>query len=476
MSSHFHNKLSPAEDFKIDKSKTKNRLGQGQYGEVWKGSIYNQPVAIKILKMDGTRSYADLTDDLTREANFLLENSCPSIVLLVRVCFENNNLMLATELLDGDLESWHKSHDLSNIPLGKKISLIVDAARGVNFMHHFGVVHCDIKPANIFIDSKSWRAKLGDLGLAMHKEEDFVPTGTPLFSSPEVLLDEKQPGDLYSKVDVFSLASTTAWVVNNGGRVFSPNIVTYKQLVRHVCHENHRPVIRENIPASLTKLLEAAWEASPHTRIDSDEFLKRIGGSCYYDCHFADSMSSEWWKLSFTEGEPQVDSTEWVAFIRKFLIVSDKRKQFNKSHRKQLEKDVCDSDGKVSLDKFADLCNRLGPVSELSRNLRHLYSLPYFPHEQDVILNTMANGTYFLRDSTQKGSWSFVFTSHDTMHEIEHLRISYNPRSAEKKKWYAGSDMRRFSNLRSLFEHYQTEFRWTTPLTEEMLKSSSMYH
>jgi serine/threonine protein kinase len=467
--------------FIIDKSSThsnsgkpKNLLGKGQSGKVWRGMFLNQSVAIKVLKSKNLLHF-ELLEELKREAKFLIQSTCPDIVLLIGMCTTENNLMLATELLDGDLESWHAAHDFATVSLAKKISLVVDATRGVNYMHQFGLIHCDIKPANIFINSKSWRAKIGDLGLSMYDSERYTPVGTPLFSSPEILLEKRPPNrDEFAKVDVFSLASVVAWIVNNGRRLLSKtSIPDMQSLVRFICTKRRRPDLDHPIPDSLRVLLDAAWEHSPRKRVSSDRFLQLLV-KCYYDCHFSDRSFAEWWRNKFTDeaSRDQLTDTAWDSFAKELATSATSGKRpFTSKFESALRRDVCGSDSTVSIEKFAAVCDQFGPFSRLVRNLRHFYSQPYFPDVQDLVLNSTPPGVYFLRKSSRPGSWTFISTS-PADGTIERLRVSYNPGS---KTWRAGSEMESFSSLRSLVKKYKSVFDWKSPLTDEMLANSDAY-
>ncbi|CAI5527159.1 unnamed protein product [Closterium sp. Naga37s-1] len=58
--------------------------------------------------------------------------------------------------------------------LGKRVNILLGVARGLEYLHSFGIVHRDIKPANILIDAHM-QAKVGDFGLV--REGDSTPMG-----------------------------------------------------------------------------------------------------------------------------------------------------------------------------------------------------------------------------------------------------------------------------------------------------------
>ncbi|KAG0491897.1 hypothetical protein HPP92_005295 [Vanilla planifolia] len=71
---------------------------------------------------------------------------------------------------------------------------------GLAYLHSLGIVHCDVKPANVLIDSEG-RAKIGDLGCARWlAASERVIRGSPMYMSPEAVRGEEQgtPADVWA--------------------------------------------------------------------------------------------------------------------------------------------------------------------------------------------------------------------------------------------------------------------------------------
>ena len=90
-------------------------------------------------------------------------------------------------------------------------ALVAQAATGAQAAHAAGLIHSDIKPANILVDPSTGRAKVGDFGLARletetpgHSREGLLP-GTPAYISPEQARGEPRPAP---SSDIYSLGAT----------------------------------------------------------------------------------------------------------------------------------------------------------------------------------------------------------------------------------------------------------------------------
>ncbi|CAI5497018.1 unnamed protein product [Closterium sp. Naga37s-1] len=143
-----------------------NRIGSGGFGDVYKGVSphdCNQAWAVKRARV--------LTNDFQREVKEMASKHHPHLVRLLGYCIDidlSTRLMeqvLVYELMPSkDLESWvgpGVSHPLS---LRQRLDILIGVAKGLQYLHDFGIVHRDIKPANILLDAKM-QAKIADFGL-----------------------------------------------------------------------------------------------------------------------------------------------------------------------------------------------------------------------------------------------------------------------------------------------------------------------
>ncbi|XP_024527510.1 aurora/IPL1-related protein kinase 2-like [Selaginella moellendorffii] len=169
-----------------------------------------------------------------------------------------------------------------NLDLGVKFAepttarIFFTVAKGLREIHRNGVIHCDIKPANILL-TRELDAKLADFGLACdaHKpwEMDFV--GTPGFMAPEVMFD----GIYTPAVDVWSLGMTLRYALLGKLRHLSsdadatPFVDVMKEMVekRETYFLDCDEIELANMSIEVIDLLHRMLAFDPEERITLDE-------------------------------------------------------------------------------------------------------------------------------------------------------------------------------------------------------------
>ncbi|KAK3109956.1 serine/threonine protein kinase, CMGC, CDC2/CDK sub [Teratosphaeriaceae sp. CCFEE 6253] len=201
-----------SEDFRGSESvyyrKTGNEsvIGSGTYGKVYKAvHVYTgRMVALKKLRMEGERDGFPVT--ATREIKLLQSLNHINVVPLQEVMVERNDCFMVFEYQAHDLTGLlnHPTFALSD---GHKKHLARQMFQGLEYLHRRGVLHRDIKAANILI-SKTGELKFADFGLARfyqkrQKQEYTNRVITIWYRPPELLFGETQYGPA---VDIWSAA------------------------------------------------------------------------------------------------------------------------------------------------------------------------------------------------------------------------------------------------------------------------------
>ena len=173
------------------------RLGAGGMGEVFRAhdTVLERPVALKILRGSPDR---ETRARLLREARVAAALSHPNIVTIYDVGELEGIPFLTMERVRGsDLRAYVGE---ATVSLDQRIHWMIETARGLAAAHQAGVVHGDVKPANVMI-GQDGAVKILDFGLAA-----AVPgcVGTPAYMPPEQIRGESLDG----RADQFSWAVT----------------------------------------------------------------------------------------------------------------------------------------------------------------------------------------------------------------------------------------------------------------------------
>ncbi len=175
-------------------------LGQGGAGEVWKAwdTGLERWVALKFLKFEDSEELARLK----REAQTAARLSHPNIAAVFEMAEANGRTFLVMEYIDGQTLATYPRKDHR-----KLVSLMRDVALAIQYAHDQGVIHRDIKPGNIMVDSAG-RPFIMDFGLARHINSDrslgeYI-LGTPSYMSPE----QAKGAGIDARSDVYSLGAT----------------------------------------------------------------------------------------------------------------------------------------------------------------------------------------------------------------------------------------------------------------------------
>lgn len=181
-------------------------VGSGTYGKVYKAvHIYTkEEVALKKIRMEGEKDGFPVT--AVREIKILQSLKNVNVVQLLEVMVEKNDCFMVFEYAAHDLTGLI-NHPTFTLSAAHKKDLARQMFEGLAFLHRRGVLHRDIKAANILV-SKSGVLKLADFGLArfFNKRRQGEYTNrvvTIWYRCPELLFGETQYGPA---VDIWSAA------------------------------------------------------------------------------------------------------------------------------------------------------------------------------------------------------------------------------------------------------------------------------
>ena len=194
-------------------------LGRGGMASVWEARQHDPDriVAIKLLNDDISSNPEDV-ESFYAEAKRAAELDHENIVTVFEVGCQNGHYYYVMELAAGyDTGRWLrrkgqlKPDDV--LTIAESVAVALDYA-----VKAIGIIHCDIKPANIMVDSDG-TVRLTDLGIARFvrgpSQNDGYVYGTPAFMSTE----QAQGDELDVRADIYSLGATIYNLIT-GRRLF----------------------------------------------------------------------------------------------------------------------------------------------------------------------------------------------------------------------------------------------------------------
>lgn len=198
--------LANSESVFFRKPGNESVVGSGTYGKVFKGvNVYTKGlVALKRIRMEGERDGFPVT--AVREIKLLQSLRHINIVNLQEVMVEKNDCFMVFEYMSHDLTGL-LNHPSFKLDPAQKKHLAKQLFEGLDYLHIRGVLHRDIKAANILVSNEGI-LKLADFGLARfyakrHQLDYTNRVITIWYRSPELLLGETK---YTAAVDVWSAA------------------------------------------------------------------------------------------------------------------------------------------------------------------------------------------------------------------------------------------------------------------------------
>ncbi|KAL6841553.1 hypothetical protein ACP4OV_028696 [Aristida adscensionis] len=178
------------QDLELSTDGFTEEIGRGAFGTVFKGMLANSNRAIAVKKLE--RMAENGEREFQREVRAIARTHHRNLVRLLGFCNEGMHRLLVYEYVpNGSLAGLlFKSDALPS--WSYRVAIALDVARGLQYLHEDidqPIIHCDIKPENILIDS-SGMAKIADFGLAKllmgNQTETFTGIrGTRGYLAPE---------------------------------------------------------------------------------------------------------------------------------------------------------------------------------------------------------------------------------------------------------------------------------------------------
>ncbi len=255
------------------------RLGEGSFSIVYRGAqpSVGREVAIKQIRAE-LANRPEFIRRFETEAHLVARLEHPHIVPLIDYWREPGSAYLVMRLLrGGNLETAALDEPWS---LERTIRMVDQIGAALSAAHRAGVVHRDVKPANILLDEDG-NAYLSDFGIALEAAEAADPVaalsaGSPAYASPEQL--RREP--VGPSADIHGLAIAVYEALT--GRLPFPDEPNQAALLKRQLHDPI-PLVRQtrsDVPVGLDAVLQMATAKDPALRHQTvEEFVAALRAS-----------------------------------------------------------------------------------------------------------------------------------------------------------------------------------------------------
>src|ERR1700690_3917046 len=262
----------------IDHYRILELVGRGAMGVVYKALDLNldRQVAIKVMSAEARNDPA-FVERFRQEARMQGALNHPNVALLFDYFVHDGAPVAVMEFIDGEsLEQLIRRR--GPIPASEAIPIFKQALRGVAAAHRAGIIHRDLKTANLMI---TWGdiVKVMDFGIAKRQSatgatKASTSIGSPLYMAPEQILGHA----VDYRTDVYALG-ITLYQLLSGQPPFNPRGKTeYSVLNAHVNDLPDPPTVHvRDIPQPLVDVVMRALAKEPAARFQSaDDFMRAL--------------------------------------------------------------------------------------------------------------------------------------------------------------------------------------------------------
>src|SRR5580704_5628392 len=242
------------------------KLGQGGMGEVYRADdiVLGQAVALKFLPPDVTDNPQAL-DRFRNEVRIARQVSHPNVCRVYDLGEINGQLFLSMEYVDGE-DLGVLLRRIGRLPEAKALEVSRKLCAGLAAAHEKGVLHRDLKPGNIMLDSHG-QVLITDFGLAAlagQVEGAEVRNGTPAYMAPEQL-DGKE---VTVRSEIYSLG-LVLYEIFTGKRPFESSTLADLVRTRNESAPASPSTLIHDLDPAVERVILRCLEADPTLRPSS---------------------------------------------------------------------------------------------------------------------------------------------------------------------------------------------------------------
>jgi serine/threonine protein kinase len=250
-------------------------LGSGGFSEVWLAedeALFHRPVALKMIRArTPPQKRRALLETLRREAEMLVSVRHPNLVQVLRWLDSPDDPGLVLQYIPGGSLADRLERE-GPLDWQAATRYVADVAEGLVAVHGRGIIHRDVKPANILWDSENDEAVLTDLGVGARLGASNGLGGTIPFMAPEAF-----EGRISPALDVYGLAATLFTLITGEVPFSGTTIDALCQQVEQGLPETDPRCA--GMPGSLERIIRQGLDAEAGRRSELAEFARILRGT-----------------------------------------------------------------------------------------------------------------------------------------------------------------------------------------------------
>ncbi|KAJ7815390.1 kinase-like domain-containing protein, partial [Mycena leptocephala] len=262
--------------------KVGNQVAAGGFGDLWKGLVCDVTVSVKIMRVFQDSDLQSILNQFGREALIWRQLAHPNILPFFGVYYLDTRLCLVSPWMENG--NIMKFLEINKPATGVRLSLILDVALGLQYLHRENVIHGDLKALNILV-TPSGKACIADFGVSSitHAMTLLFTTstangrgGTARYQAPELF----QGGRNHFGSDVYAFACVCYEIIS--GTVpfaeFPNDMAVMFAVIGGKQPSRPMSCTGTTVLDSLWELLNNCWEAKAEMRPTALQIVKQLEG------------------------------------------------------------------------------------------------------------------------------------------------------------------------------------------------------
>ncbi|MBN8869895.1 MAG: serine/threonine protein kinase [Solirubrobacterales bacterium] len=253
-----------------DRYRLEAKLGSGGMSTVYlaRDEVLDRPVAVKLMHREMT-DQADQLERFNQEARAVAKLSNPNVVAVIDAGEDQGRPYIVLEYVQGETLKQRIAR-VGALDATEALAYGLEVAQGLGVAHERNMVHRDVKPQNVLIDSTG-RAKLTDFGIARElNDEGVTATGRVIGTTDYVAPEQAMGKDVDPRSDIYSLGIVLYEMLTGDVPFEADNQIGVA--MKHVNEElPDVQAIRPDISAASARVVDRATAKNPDDRYQTIE-------------------------------------------------------------------------------------------------------------------------------------------------------------------------------------------------------------